>query len=46
MARPADEVFEHDGKTALVIEPRRIAMLENCTLDLETTDDGTQLTLQ
>lgn len=44
--KPDDQTFAHEGKTVLVIEPKLATMLENRTLDVETGDDGTHLTLQ
>lgn len=45
-ANPSDQTFEHGGKTVLVIDEKLGEMLAGRTLDVQTTEQGTGLTLQ
>ena len=42
----ADETFEHDGKTVLLIDEKVLKLLSGKTLDVEHTEKGPALTLE
>jgi len=41
--RPGDEVFEHEGRTVLLLDESIAAHLKNRTLDTRNTKDGAKL---
>ncbi len=43
---PEDTTFPHEGVTVLVIDEELSQVLENKTLDVETTEEGTGLQLR
>lgn len=44
--QPDDATFEHEGRTVLALDPVLIETLSHKTLDVQTTEQGPQLSLQ
>jgi Fe-S cluster assembly iron-binding protein IscA len=44
--REGDELFEHDGRTILLIDPNVSELVEDKTLALHETEEGTALALE
>lgn len=44
--RPGDESVEHDGRTVLVVDEPISELLQNQTMDVESTDDGDRLAIR
>ena len=45
IARPDDEVVEYQGTTLLVVEPELAGTLVDISIDVEDSDDGSQLVI-
>ncbi len=43
--RPDDQVFDHEGKRVLLLDPGVSRMLEACLLDVEQTAQGPKLVI-
>ena len=43
--KPGDEVIEYEGKRLLLVEATLAASLEDITLDVDNTPDGTELVI-
>jgi Fe-S cluster assembly iron-binding protein IscA len=41
--RPGDATYDHEGSTVLLLDENVFALLENRTVDIQDTEDGTQL---
>jgi Fe-S cluster assembly iron-binding protein IscA len=44
--KPGDTGYEYEGETVLVVDEQLLPMLEDRTLDLETSEQGESLTLR